>query len=35
MSTPHARGSTRKTVQQAMDAVVYPACAGIHLSKNL
>ena len=30
-STPHARGSTPKGYQPDVSAVVYPACAGIHL----
>jgi len=30
MSTPHARGSTREMRQQALEDIVYPACAGIY-----
>ena len=29
--TPHARGSTHCTIVQAIDEIVYPACAGIDL----
>ena len=29
--TPHARGSTHCTIMQAIDEIVYPACAGIDL----
>jgi len=35
VSTPHARGSTRLCGQAAVQAAVYPACAGIHLLKLL
>ena len=31
MSTPHARGSTALEEYGVWDAIVYPACAGIHL----
>ena len=30
MSTPHARGSIRETIQEMLKRMVYPACAGIH-----
>ena len=33
-STPHARGSTPKGYQPDVSAVVYPACAGIHLPRT-
>jgi len=33
-STPHARGSTLLSIQPVDSAMVYPACAGIHLSER-
>ena len=32
--TPHARGSTNETIYDALEYLVYPACAGIDLQST-
>ncbi len=34
LSTPHARGSTPKSLPLPLPSKVYPACAGIHPTRN-
>lgn len=33
--TPHARGSTRRTIGTVLVLVILPACAGVNLMKNV